>query len=72
MGKFYIINSGYMFSGVWAVVKHWLDAKTRKKIVIISGSGKKELLSVIDAENLPVDLGGTYEGDYRDNPGCWK
>lgn len=44
MGKFYIINSGFMFSGIWAIVKHWLDKKTRKKMIIISGSGKKELL----------------------------
>jgi hypothetical protein len=67
MGKLFILNSGYLFSGIWAIIKGWLDPVTRKKIQIISGSGKKELLKLIDAENLPEDLGGTYTGDIRDN-----
>lgn len=68
----FIINSGYFFSGIWAVVKNWLDPVTRKKITIISGSGKKELLKVIDEDKLPVELGGTFEGDIRTNPGPWR
>ena len=72
MGKMYIINAGYLFSGIWAVVKHWIDPVSRQKISIISGSGKKELLEIIDAENLPVELGGTCEADIRENPGPWE
>lgn len=72
MGKMYIINSGYLFAGIWAVMKPWIDSETRKKISIISGSGKKELLEAIDAENLPVELGGEFDGDIRENPGPWE
>lgn len=44
MNKMYIINAGYFFQGVWLVIKPWLDPVTQKKIHIIKGSGKKELL----------------------------
>jgi hypothetical protein len=40
----FIINAPMLFSGVWAVIKPWLDEKTRNKIVII-GSGFKEKLN---------------------------
>ena len=72
MGQTFIINTGYFFSGIWAVIKGWLDPVTRQKIKIISGSGKKELLEVIDADKLPVELGGTFQGNIRENHGPWK
>ena len=50
MGKFYILNAGYFFKGIWSIVKIWIDPVTRKKINIISGSGKKELLKDIDED----------------------
>jgi hypothetical protein len=56
----YVINSGIMFSATWSVIKNFLDPVTQKKINIISGSGKKELLKAIDAKNLPVFLGGEF------------
>lgn len=28
MGKMYIINSGFFFKGIWAIVKPWLDPVT--------------------------------------------
>ena len=65
MGQTFIINTGYFFSGIWSIVKGWLDPVTREKIKIISGSGKKELLEVIDEDKLPVELGGKFQGDIR-------
>lgn len=59
MGKFYIINSPWLFSQVWSVIKGWLDPVTVAKISIPSGDGIKELLEQIPRENLPADLGGT-------------
>lgn len=29
MGKMYIINAGYLFSGIWAIVKLWIDPVSR-------------------------------------------
>ncbi len=34
MGQMYIINAPLLFSGVWAIVKGFLDERTRKKISI--------------------------------------
>ena len=47
-----------LFSVIWAVVKPWLDKKTRSKITIVGSSYKKMLLKDVDAENLPPFLGG--------------
>ncbi len=38
MGQCFIINAPMLFTGVWSVVKGFLDEKTRKKITI-KGSG---------------------------------
>ncbi|PWZ03370.1 putative SEC14-phosphatidylinositol/phosphatidylcholine transfer protein [Testicularia cyperi] len=59
MGKFYIINSPYIFTTVWSVIKGWLDPVTVEKIKILGGGYQKELLEQIPAENLPKSLGGT-------------
>ena len=72
LGKMYIVNSGFMFRGIWGMVSVWIDKKTKKKISIISGSGKKELLKDIDSDKLPVFLGGTCEIGLRESPGPWK
>ncbi|KAF8681575.1 Nep1 protein [Rhizoctonia solani] len=60
MGKFYIINTPFMFATVWNVIKPWLDPVTVAKISIPSSSAtEKELLAQIPKENLPADLGGS-------------
>jgi hypothetical protein len=33
----YIVNAPMLFTGVWAVVKGFIDEKTRKKITIAGG-----------------------------------
>jgi hypothetical protein len=52
-----IVNAPYLFSGVWSIVKGWLDPKTAAKIKISSDTSV--LLTLIDKENLPDFLGGT-------------
>ncbi|KAF5356662.1 hypothetical protein D9757_013142 [Collybiopsis confluens] len=59
MGKFYIINAPWLFSGVWSVIKPWLDEVTVKKIDILGKDYQGALLDQIPAENLPKELGGT-------------
>lgn len=59
MGKFYIINSPYIFTTVWSVIKGWLDPVTVEKIKILGHKYQDELLQQIPAENLPAGLGGT-------------
>jgi hypothetical protein len=48
MGVMFIINTGYLFQGLWYVVKQWMDVKTQNKIKVCTGSGKKELAKYID------------------------
>lgn len=48
MGQTLIINAPMFFSGVWAVIKSFLDEKTRKKISIKGGSYQRDLLEMVD------------------------
>ncbi|GMH05223.1 hypothetical protein Nepgr_007063 [Nepenthes gracilis] len=50
---YYIVNAPYVFSACWKVVKPLLQERTRKKIQVLSGSGKDELLKVMDYDSLP-------------------
>lgn len=59
MGQCFIVNAPFLFTGVWAIVKGFLDERTRKKITIKGGSYQKDLLELVEAENLPDFLGGT-------------
>ncbi|CAA0832472.1 Sec14p-like phosphatidylinositol transfer family protein [Striga hermonthica] len=50
---YYIVNAPYIFSSCWKVVRPLLQERTRKKIQVLSGSGKDELLKIMDYESLP-------------------
>ncbi|KAJ3261038.1 cytosolic factor, phosphatidylinositol/phosphatidylcholine transfer protein [Boothiomyces macroporosus] len=58
MGKMCIINAPTLFTAVWAVVKNMIDENTAAKISIMGSGYQKQLLELIDAENLPHFLGG--------------
>jgi len=36
-----------LFSGIWAVIKPWIDEKTRSKITIIGSGYKEKLLEIV-------------------------
>jgi len=44
LGNMFIINSPFLFTGIWMIVKMWLDEKTKEKIHILGSNYKKELL----------------------------
>lgn len=58
LGKLYIINAPWGFSGAFAVVKRFLDPVTVAKINILGSGYQKELLAQIPKENLPSEYGG--------------
>ncbi len=47
LGRFYLINAPWGFSGVWSVVKGWLDPVTVAKIHILGASYQKDLFEQI-------------------------
>ncbi|KAL8462198.1 hypothetical protein ACS0TY_032501 [Phlomoides rotata] len=50
---YYIVNAPYIFSSCWKVVRPLLQERTRKKVRLLSGSGRDELLKIMDYESLP-------------------
>jgi len=75
LGKLYIINAPWGFSGAFSVIKKFLDPVTVKKIHILGSSYEKELFAQIPQENLPKHLGGTCEcpeGCMFSDAGPWK
>ena len=61
MGKFYLINAPWLFTGIWKIVKLWIDPVTVEKITILGADYKTKLLENIPPENLPKAYGGTCE-----------
>ncbi|EEF31957.1 phosphatidylinositol/phosphatidylcholine transfer protein SFH9 isoform X2 [Ricinus communis] len=50
---YYIVNAPYIFSACWKVVKPLLQERTRKKVQVLSGNGRDELLKIMDFASLP-------------------
>lgn len=59
LGKLYVINAPWGFSGVFGVIKRFLDPVTVAKIHVLGSGYKGELLGQIPKENLPTEFGGT-------------
>lgn len=58
LGAMMLLNTGFFFNAVWAIVKNFIDEKTAKKVNMLGTSYKKKLLELIDEENLPTTIGG--------------
>ncbi|KAI7757919.1 hypothetical protein M8C21_020173 [Ambrosia artemisiifolia] len=50
---YYIVNVPYVFSACWKVVKPLLHERTRLKVQVLQGSGRDELLKIMDYSSLP-------------------
>lgn len=50
---YFIVNAPYIFSACWKVVRPLLQERTRKKIQVLQGCGKDELLKIMDYASLP-------------------
>ncbi|KAG0625306.1 hypothetical protein M758_2G044000 [Ceratodon purpureus] len=60
--KFYMVNAPLIFNGLWKVVRSFINETTSKKIVFVDKKKAQEtLLSVIDADQLPKEYGGTAD-----------
>ncbi len=54
LGKCYIINAPWVFSGVWKVIKPWLAPVTQRKIQIVNGNGFEQMVEDVCPSDLPV------------------
>ena len=78
MGNMLIVNAPMLFSGIWAVVKGFLDEKTRGKIKIVGGNFMSSLEVFLEREDIPDFLGGECTcpgvegGCINSNKGPWN
>ncbi|KAK4549105.1 hypothetical protein LTR36_007561 [Oleoguttula mirabilis] len=75
LGKLYLINTPWGFSGVFAIVKRFLDPVTVSKIHVLGSGYKSELLSQVPKENLPKEFGGECSckgGCQMSDEGPWQ
>lgn len=63
----FILNAPFLFTGIWAIVKMWIDDKTKEKIQILGSGYRKDLLKYVDPENLPDFIDG---GTCKCKGGC--
>ena len=74
LNKMFIVNTGWGFRAIWAVVKPFIDKKTTNKISILGTSFQEELFKAVPPENVPCFLGGECEcegGCLETEPGPW-
>ena len=50
MGKMFIVNAPMMFTGIWAIVKGWVDEKTRAKISLEGKDFMKQMVELVDED----------------------
>ena len=75
MGNLFVVNAPMLFSGIWAVVKGFLDEKTRGKIKIVGSNFLPTLEEYIPRERIPEFLGGGCScpgGCISSNIGPWN
>ena len=71
MGKLIICNAPMLFSAVYAVIKGWLDERTRKKISMCGSGYYRTLLEFVDEDQIPQFLGGKGAADFLEDKGPW-
>ncbi|PNT75658.1 hypothetical protein BRADI_1g36420v3 [Brachypodium distachyon] len=71
---YYIVNAPYIFSACWKVVKPLLQERTRKKIHVLHGCGRDELLKIMDHSALPhfCRLEGSSKISLNDVNNCFS
>jgi len=64
----FVVNAPSIFSGLWGIIKGFLDPVVASKVVILSGQSSylPKLLEEMDADLIPKQYGGTAEWDLPD------
>ena len=75
MGNLFVVNAPMLFSGIWAVVKGFMDEKTRGKIKILGSNFMPTLEEHWDRAHIPKFMQGDCEcegGCINSNIGPWN
>lgn len=66
LAQHFFINAPFIFTGIWAIIKGWLDPVTAQKMHVLGRNFKDTLLQYIEPDQLPVKYGGTNQTDIYD------
>ncbi|XVE80573.1 hypothetical protein DITRI_Ditri14bG0150500 [Diplodiscus trichospermus] len=74
---YYIVNVPYIFSACWKAVRPLLQERTKRKIQVLQGCGRDELLKVMDYSSLPhfcrkEDSGSSHRGSNGTLDNCFS
>jgi hypothetical protein len=69
LGQMMLLNTGWLFKALWAIVKGFMDPKTAGKIHMLGGSYITELVKYIDEENIPECINGKCKCEFIEG-GC--
>ena len=69
--KLYICNAPIIFTGIFSLIKGWLDDRTKKKIFVLGSNSYKTLSEFIDEDQIPSYCGGKNTNRPFDNVGPW-
>lgn len=73
LGQLLVVNSPIMFKGLWSAISPWLEARTKRKIQVMSAATTpSSLRALIPGENLIQQLGGGSEWDPHISEGPWS
>jgi len=59
LNKIILINIPAIGRGLWSIVQHWIDPKTKTKMIFLGPDYHKILFENVAPENIPEDMGGT-------------
>ncbi|KAG6545428.1 hypothetical protein Mapa_013028 [Marchantia paleacea] len=66
---YYIVNAPYVFTACWKAVKPLLQERTKKKVQVLKGCGRDELLEVMDLSAIPLFARGNGTKDVNGSLG---
>lgn len=72
LGTTIVTNAPFILNAAWAVMKTFLDKKTRKKIQILGSDYQKKLYEIVNRDAQPDFLGGSVSGVYPKMNAPWK
>lgn len=72
LNKALIINASLFFSGVWSIIKAFLDKETLNRFGLYKKDYQKYIDQLMEKEQQPQFFGGQDSTPLQEQPGPWK